>query len=180
MSVELEGRPSMSGRLPRLWPLASWLAAAGLFVLNHQIQKGFLGLDPRPAIVVTHALYGVAALCVLLPAIFAERARGPVQSVLRLPALAWIGLISYGFYLYHTIVIDQLNKLAKDAGISARYAFVAVCSFFVTLACASASYYLLERPIMRWGRRRRLKPRTSASGPGAPGEAAAGPPPTAS
>ena len=66
--------------------------------------------------------------------------------------LAWIGLISYAFYLYHTIVIDQLNKLAKDAGISARYAFVAVTSFALTLACASASYYLLERPLMRWGR----------------------------
>jgi peptidoglycan/LPS O-acetylase OafA/YrhL len=95
--------------------------------------------------------------------------------------LAWIGLVSYAFYLYHTIVIDQLNKVAKDAGISARYAVVAIASFFVTLACASASYYLLERPIMRWGRRgTRLRGGTSSSGPGAPGEAAAGQRPTAS
>ena len=149
-----------------------------MFVLNRRLQTGSLGLDLTAATVIKHALYGLTALLILLPAIFAEHARGPVQSLLRLRALAWIGLISYGFYLYHTIVIDQLNKLAKDAGISARYAFVAVGSFFVTLACASASYYLLERPIMRWGRRPTA--RTSASGPGAPGGAAAGPPPTAS
>jgi peptidoglycan/LPS O-acetylase OafA/YrhL len=181
VSVELERRPFPVDRLPRLWPVASWLAAVGLFVLNHQIQKGFLRLDPRAAVVITHALYGVAALFVLLPAVFAERTTGPVQSVLRLRALAWVGLISYAFYLYHTIVIDQLNELAKDAGISARYVFVAACSLVLTLAVAAASYYLLERPIMRWGRRgSRLSAGTSASGPGGPGEAAAGQRPTAS
>ncbi len=181
VSVELEGRRFPGDRAAQLWPVASWLAAVGLFVLNHQIQKGFLGLDPRAAIVITHALYGLAALFVLLPAVFAERATGPVQSVLRLRALAWIGLISYGFYLYHTIVIDQLNKLAKDAGISARYVLVAVCSLLVTLACAAVSYYLLERPIMRWGRRAsRLRAGTSANGSGGHGEAAAGQRPTTS
>jgi peptidoglycan/LPS O-acetylase OafA/YrhL len=178
VSIELERRHFASDRLHRLWPVASWACAIGLIVLNHQVQKGFLGLDRPAASVITHALYGLSALLVLLPAVFAERTRGPVQSVLRLRMLAWIGLISYAFYLYHTIVIDQLNKLAKDAGISARYVVVAVASFLVTLACASASYYLLERPIMRWGRRARA--RTSSSGSGGPGEAAAGQRPTAS
>jgi peptidoglycan/LPS O-acetylase OafA/YrhL len=156
-SVRLEERRVRVPRAPswgRLWPVASWAAAVGLFALNHLIQAkiGFAGLDARGAVVVTHALYGLSALFVLLPAVFAERQAGPVQSVLRLRVLAWVGLISYGFYLYHTIVIDQLNEVAKDAGVSARYAFVAICSFVVTLACASASYYVLERPIMRWGR----------------------------
>jgi peptidoglycan/LPS O-acetylase OafA/YrhL len=181
VSVELEHRLRKRGGLPALWPVASWLCAIGLIVLNHQIQKGSPGLDRQAAVVVTHVLYGLSALLILLPAVFAEHTRGPIQSVLRLRVLAWVGLISYAFYLYHTIVIDQLNKVAKDAGISARYLFVAVCSLLVTLACASASYYLLERPIMRWGRRgTRLRGGTSSSGSGAPGEAAAGPPPTAS
>jgi peptidoglycan/LPS O-acetylase OafA/YrhL len=154
-SVVLEERlaraPRASGWL-RLWPLASWTAGVGLFALNHQVQRGALSLDVPGAVVLTHVLYGVSALFILLPAIFAERSRGPVQGVLRLRVLAWIGLISYAFYLYHTIVIDQLNEVAKDAGVSARYAFVAVSSLLVTIACAAASYYLLERPLMRWGR----------------------------
>ena len=174
-SVALERRPIGA---TKLWPVASWIAAVGLFVLNHQVQKGFLGLGARGALVLTHVLYGLSALFVLMPAIFAEHATGPVQRLLRLRPLAWIGLISYAFYLYHTIVIDQLNKVAKDAGISARYAVVAIASFLVTLACASASYYLLERPVMRWGRRPRAG--TSSSGSGVRGEAAADRPPTAS
>jgi peptidoglycan/LPS O-acetylase OafA/YrhL len=177
-SVELGERPAVLGRLPSLWPVASWIAAVGVFVLNRELQAGSLGLDLPWATAIKFVLYGLCALLILLPAVFAEHARGPVQSVLRLRALAWIGLISYGFYLYHTIVINQLNKVAKDAGISARYAFVAVLSLLVSLACAAASYYLLERPIMRFGRRPRA--RTSASGPGAPGEEAAGQRPTAS
>jgi peptidoglycan/LPS O-acetylase OafA/YrhL len=183
-SVWLEqraARPSGSAAFHQLWPVASWAAAIGLLVLNHEVQKGLLGIDARGAVVLGHALYGLSALFVLLPAVFAERRAGPVQSLLRLRLLAWIGLISYGFYLYHTIVIDQLNKLAKDAGISARYVLVAVCSLLVTLACAAVSYYLLERPIMRWGRRAsRLRAGTSANGSGGHGEAAAGQRPTTS
>jgi peptidoglycan/LPS O-acetylase OafA/YrhL len=148
-------RPRGSTGPAALWPVLSWVAAVLLFVLNHQVKAGWAGLDVPGAVVLTHALYGLSALFVLLPAVFAERERGPVQRLLRLRLLAWIGLISYAVYLYHTIVIDQLNKLARDAGItalSARYAVVAVASFFLTLVCASASYYLLERPLMRWGR----------------------------
>jgi peptidoglycan/LPS O-acetylase OafA/YrhL len=181
VSVELEHRFRERGRLPALWPIASWLCAIGLIVLNHKIQNGSLELERHAAVVVTHVLYGLSALLILLPAVLAEHTRGPVQSVLRLRALAWIGLISYGFYLYHTIVIDQLNKVAKDADISSRWLFVTVSSLLVTLACAALSYYLLERPIMRWGRRAsRVRAGTSASGSGGPGEAAAGRRPTAS
>ena len=170
-SVWLQERaPRLGGSaaVHQLWPVASWTAAIGLLVLNHQVQTGFLGLDARGAVVLTHVLYGLSALFVLLPAVFAERRAGPVQSVLRLRLLAWIGLVSYAFYLYHTIVIDQLNKLAKDAGISARYAFVAVTSLVLTLVCASASYYLLERPVMRWGRASERRRRARAGAAPAP------------
>jgi len=171
-SVELEGRTRPVVRLPAWarawWPLASWTLAIGLFVLDHQVKPGFADLDVAGAVVLTHALYGLSALFILLPAVFAQREAGPVQSVLRLRLLAWIGLISYAVYLYHTIVIDQLNEVAKDAGISARYAFVAIASFFVTLACASASYYLLERPLMRWGRSSERRRRASAGAAAAP------------
>jgi peptidoglycan/LPS O-acetylase OafA/YrhL len=39
----------------------------------------------------------------------------------------------------------------RDAGVPARYPFVLVFSFVVTTGVSAASYYLLERPIMRWG-----------------------------
>lgn len=157
VSVQREGRTRDSGRRPAwigMWPVLSWIVGVLLFVLLHQVisKPGFAGLDVPGAVVLTHMLYGLSALFILLPAVFAEHQAGPVQRVLRFRALAWIGLVSYAFYLYHTIVIAQLNDVASDAGISARYVVVAVASFVVSLACAAASYYLLERPAMRWGR----------------------------
>jgi peptidoglycan/LPS O-acetylase OafA/YrhL len=170
-SVELEGRPSV-GRLPEWaatwWPVASWAVAVLLFVLLHQVERNTSALGVRGSVVLTHALYGLIALFILLPAVFAEHARGPVQAFLRVRVLAWIGLISYAFYLYHTIVIQQLNDVVSDAGLSARYAIVAVGSFFITLACSAASYYLLERPVMRWGRSSSRRRRARAGAAAAP------------
>jgi peptidoglycan/LPS O-acetylase OafA/YrhL len=166
-SVELEGGPRAAhhrSALRRMWPPVSWILAVLLFVLLHEVA-GFARLGAPGKGVLTHMLYGLSALFVLLPAVFAEHQAGPVQRLLRVRFLAWIGLISYAFYLYHTIVIEQLRNLFEDVGLTGRYALVAVASFFLTLACASASYYLLERPVMRWGRssRRRGRPTPGAA-----------------
>ncbi len=60
--------------------------------------------------------------------------------------------MSYGVYLYHTIVIDQLNKLYGAGSTGWRYPSVTVTSLVLTVVCAGASYYLLERPMMLLGR----------------------------
>jgi peptidoglycan/LPS O-acetylase OafA/YrhL len=158
-SVAREGRrPSArAGGWVALWPVASWCGGALLFVLSYEVEIGRIGLSAGAASVTIHALSGVAALCILLPAVFAQEAGGLVQGVLRLRWLAWIGLVSYGVYLYHTIVIDQLNKLYGGGSTSWRYPVVTVSALIVTLACAGASYYVLERPMMLLGRGSRIR-----------------------
>jgi peptidoglycan/LPS O-acetylase OafA/YrhL len=74
--------------------------------------------------------------------------RGPLASVLAFPPLRWIGLISYGLYLYHWpifLVIDH-----DRTGLSTTPLFVV--RMLATLAAAVASFFLLEQPIRR-GRR---------------------------
>jgi peptidoglycan/LPS O-acetylase OafA/YrhL len=167
VSVQVEDSAPGTRRpaaLVRLWPVAAWIAGVGLFVLNHHVKQGFAGLDQPGAAVMTHVLYGLTALLILLPAVLAEHQRGPVQGLLRVRVLAWVGLISYAVYLYHTIVIDQLRIVFDDLGGAELYAAVTIGSLLVTLACASASYYLLERPLMRWGRSHRVLPRASGAG----------------
>lgn len=141
------------------WPALSWLLALGSWLLLHQTAAHARSFGTPAATVATHVLYGVTAMFVLLPAVFEASMGGSVRRLLALRVLAWVGLVSYGFYLYHTIVIAQLDKLARDAHISARYLFVAVASLVVSLACAAVSYYALERPAMRLGRRRPLGPK---------------------
>ena len=45
-------------------------------------------------------LYGVVALGLILPAVVGDQQRGLARRFLRLRALAWLGLISYGLYLW--------------------------------------------------------------------------------
>jgi peptidoglycan/LPS O-acetylase OafA/YrhL len=153
-SVTERGPAAMARLTRRLswWPGLSWIVALAVFAVGHELQAHGT-LTPESA--GTNALYGLAALFVLLPGVFDDDAGGPVRSVLSLPALAWVGLISYSFYLYHTIVIAQLDKLAVDHDLPLRYPIVTLGALVISLACAAASFYLLERPLMRLGSRRR-------------------------
>jgi peptidoglycan/LPS O-acetylase OafA/YrhL len=179
-SVTSERRPegSVLARVVTARPTVFWAAAIAASVLLYEVARGsqsiLVGL-------LAYLLYGIVALLLLLPGVFGDTAGGLARRVLRLRALAWIGLVSYGFYLYHSIVIAQLNELAVEHHLPSRYLLVLIGSFAVTCVCAAASYYLLERPIMRLGRRS-FGPRPT-SGPQsrvqAPLEATLGPPPVA-
>jgi peptidoglycan/LPS O-acetylase OafA/YrhL len=59
-------------------------------------------------------------------------------------------LISYAFYLYHATVIAEFAKVH----VAPKYPFVLACAAIVTTAVSALSYYGLERPLMRLGRRR--------------------------
>lgn len=157
VSVILQDRPDrISARGVRaLWPVASWAAAGLLFVLAHQVEVGWIHLGISATPVVTHVVGGLAALCVLLPGVFGEDTSGVVRRVLGLRLLGWVGLVSYAVYVWHTILIDQVDELLGHSGW--RYPVVVVGALLLTLACAAASYYLLERPMMLLGRRRRAR-----------------------
>jgi peptidoglycan/LPS O-acetylase OafA/YrhL len=154
---------SRLGVRARHWPVFSWALAALMFVLLHESSHANSALGVPLSAVVVHVLYGLTALFLLLPAVFDDTAGGPVRALLRLPALAWVGLVSYALYLYHTIVIAQIDKLLTEHGVSPRYLLVVVLSLPLSLACAAASFYLVERPLMRL-RRRGGRPRPGPLG----------------
>ena len=69
---------------------------------------------------------------------------GPTRLLSWAP-LAWIGLISYGIYLWHWPLILWLTPASTGLdGVS-----LALLRLGATLAVATASYYLVERPIRR-------------------------------
>jgi peptidoglycan/LPS O-acetylase OafA/YrhL len=97
-----------------------------------------------------YLLAGVIAALILLPAVFGTDGGGVVRRALQHRALVWLGLVSYGIFLWHFPVLIFL----LDADVRG-FVPLTVLTFVVTVACAAASYYLLERPLMRRVRQRR-------------------------
>jgi peptidoglycan/LPS O-acetylase OafA/YrhL len=111
------------------------------------------------------ALYAVASGAALLTVI-----HGPafIDRIARV--LAPIGLISYGIYLWHWVVVAALNSRhlspATGVGVGALLVDIAVV-VAITFPIAAASWLLVEQPLINaaqhWMRRRRqLAPATAA------------------
>jgi peptidoglycan/LPS O-acetylase OafA/YrhL len=114
-----------------------------------------------------HVLYGVVALGLVLPAVFGDPRRGAIRRILANRALVHVGTVSYAAYLLEFAVLTQLQRwgFASFANRTTPYLWFVV-AFLATVALASVSWFLYERPILR------LKALVSpAPAPGKPPEA---------
>lgn len=69
----------------------------------------------------------------------------PITAALTHPSMEWIGKISYGLYIWQIPVLTLLNRHAPTW----NHAVVALLAVLFTIACGSASYYLIEQPVRR-------------------------------
>ncbi|MFY9920730.1 MAG: acyltransferase family protein [Mycobacterium sp.] len=88
----------------------------------------------------------VAVAAVFIVAPVALEQRGLVARVLALPPLVWLGMISYGVYLWHWPVFLALN--GERTGLTGMSLFAIRAVATVTLA--AMSWWLVEQPIKRW------------------------------
>jgi peptidoglycan/LPS O-acetylase OafA/YrhL len=82
-------------------------------------------------------------LCFVFIVLSLAYANSPIGKVLAVPPLAYLGRISYGFYLWHYPILyfastTDLNPLVQ-----------VVSSFLATFAVAALSFHWLEQPILR-------------------------------
>jgi peptidoglycan/LPS O-acetylase OafA/YrhL len=94
-------------------------------------------------VVAEHQLQAVIALGLLAPAVLGSG--GALRRGLAWRPLAWVGLISYGVYLWHLDALKAMDSLPVVP--------LAVCGLAASLALGAASWYGLERYAQRLGRR---------------------------
>ena len=121
-----------------------------------------------------HLYYGLFGLFLVLPAVFGDPKRGWVRPLLASRPMAFLGLISYGLYLWHAAVIELVVDHSGWALFDAPYLPFFLLVFGGTVAVSTATYFLVERPCMAlsrdWARRWRerqagLRPREDSGGP---------------
>jgi peptidoglycan/LPS O-acetylase OafA/YrhL len=134
----------------RVFPYVSWgLGLVALWVVaNHAGLP--LGLkDASPAGEWRkHLLYLVYAFGLVLPAVFGPQTSA-LHRVLKWKPIAALGVISYGIYLWHQAWIHQLMLWRDDELFQTPYWQVVLPALVLTIATATVSYWLVEKPFLR-------------------------------
>lgn len=138
------------GSRPWLW----WAGAAAAIVFTSNQLRLPRGLERAvwTSEVYEQFLYGVVAICLLVPAVFGRHRR--IVRPLAGRILTWLGAISYGFYLWHVQIIEQVLEWTDTPKFSGEFVRTGALAMAITIAVAAAAYYAVEEPTMRWVRRR--------------------------
>jgi peptidoglycan/LPS O-acetylase OafA/YrhL len=128
-----------------------------------------IGLTGSPAqlysptqYLIRHLLNSTIGVALVFAAVFGDSRKGLTRRVLANPALIYIGVISYGFYLFHFAVITQLfHWKFYNVHFAHPYLRWYVAALIGAVLFGSASYYLVERPALTLKRLVRPRPPTS-------------------
>jgi peptidoglycan/LPS O-acetylase OafA/YrhL len=157
LSVWLERREELPRVLAPLdrFPSLSWgVALVAFWVVSTQIGLTARFFEPatRSEYLLRHFLFALIALTLIAPAVIGDQRRGVLRRLLANRALLYLGLISYGIYLYGGAVATQLadwkyRSLVPDDANSGivTFALWALPALAGTVILGTISYYVLER-----------------------------------
>lgn len=151
-------------RPPERWPRilrvlrehvsACWIAGAALCLLDGLIvDPRVVALNPgglSQGIALADNLLQIAATLLLLaPAMLGADGRALPLRLLTARGVVWLGTVSYGTYLWHVPIRNWLIERGVTRLGLPSTPTLAVCTFVLAVAFGAASWYLLERPLMR-------------------------------
>lgn len=148
---------AFGGRVPR-WlsvlgqrPWIPWSLAAGLLwiVSRGRLPVAFVGAPTGAQLFLRATLDGLAAALVVLPAVLGPQNKGVIRHGLRLRPVVWLGVISYGIYLWHTIYLAVIARWQFEGDLGPSRPLQLAVLLALTIPTAALSYYLLERPLIR-------------------------------
>lgn len=147
-------------RHPSLW----WLVALGLY----GVVVWGLGQSPpggyRSAYwQIRMALYGAIGAILLFPLVFGDPKVGLVRRFVNWKPVWFMGTVSYAVYLWHVDIMERLVTMPTGVGLrvewhgifdwrlaNANFAGMFFLGWGLAFVAAVLSWYLLEKPIMRF------------------------------
>lgn len=143
-----------------------WLAAVAVYgaLVHFQPLTSIVARTITRGHALERAWQVPVALLLVVPMVFGDQRRGLIRRALATPVMVFVGTVSYALYLWHYYVLRAVvppirlgepPRLWSDAGWS-------LIALALSLAIAALSWYLVERPCLRWARRPLLRRRTRA------------------
>jgi len=133
-------------------PVLLWIVAAVAFwLVSVKIGIGYRLFEPytRWQYMGKHLLFAVVGAALVGSAVLATPGRGVVGKVLGNRVALWLGLISYGIYLWHVTVLQAGEEIGFQRSLHWHpFLVVTALTLVITCAVAAASWYLAERPLL--------------------------------
>ncbi|RIV32614.1 acyltransferase family protein [Micromonospora radicis] len=165
-------------------PATSWAVAAVLLWIASTPIAGPRALEPatRAEVLAEHLLFLLVAWCLIAPLV-GPRTDGLPRRFLGQPAVRFLGRISYGIFLWHLLVLEAALRLLGFTRFDSSFWSLLAVTLALTIPIATASHYLVERPVRLLYRRvesrsltRPPEPASAPDGAAQPATESAGPP----
>ena len=136
----------------RSMPWVSWgLAAVAFWSVSH------LGISPQPDVgatpeitILKQSLYGLFALFLVAPAVFGPQGEGAIRRLLRLSPVAWLGVVSYGIYIWHAALIAEFFRVTGKPEFAVPFWVLFIAVLCAATFVATLSYLGFEQPILEY------------------------------
>jgi peptidoglycan/LPS O-acetylase OafA/YrhL len=153
--LEVRARTSVptgwSARLHELAlsPSTCWGGALALLAVATTTVAGPQDLTTLtgPELVVKNLLYAALAFLVVLPLTLGTG--GSLDRALDTRVVHWVGEISYGIFLWHLVVLQAVTSRRDQQLFTGSWPVTFALVWGTSVLVASASYVLLERPLLR-------------------------------
>jgi peptidoglycan/LPS O-acetylase OafA/YrhL len=145
-----------SARLQRIGRPA-WIWWSGALAALIAIPVG-LRLDPLASMNAAQAIgldfcQMVIGLCIVVPVVLGPQDRGMIRRVLRSRVVVYLGLISYGIYLWHWYLLRIVANRLGWPLYHGNWLAVLALGLPIVIVAASASWFGVERPVLRLAHR---------------------------